>query len=277
MMQFVLENRKLAQRASTLAPFTAGLVFAFAPLRMGYGLAFLNLFNTEFVPFYVLCLIRATRKKSWRMALLAGLFLGLNAYVDFQIAAFLVLLTALYAAWTMVESFFQGATPRALAHMIGLWAVTGLVSLVVAVPILAIVMGDFADEGGNYIRVFKLDYSEERSYDLLAYFVPNARSTLYASFPLKITNINAAAAASDETVLSPDRQAFAGYVVLALAAFAIARRRRASRFWLGVAMLFALSGLGPALHVGGVDTQIPLPYLLWHEIPIINHIRIPMR
>ena len=72
MMQFILENSKAAGRRSTLAPFAAGLVFAFAPLRMGYGLAFLNLFNTEFIPFYVLCLLRATRVKSWRMALLAG-------------------------------------------------------------------------------------------------------------------------------------------------------------------------------------------------------------
>lgn len=267
----VLARSECGMRNSKIAAFTAGLVFAFAPLRLGYGLAFLNLFNTEFIPFYTLFLIRATREKSWRDAILAGIFLGLSAYIDFQIAAFLILLTGLYVLYELILE--RRVAWETSVH----WTVVGLVAAGVAVPLLLAVANDFAGEGGNYIRVYKLDYSAERSYDLLSFFVPNARGTLYANAPLKVANVNFAVRAGDESALSPDRQAFVGYVVLALAAYATLRRWRAARFWFCAAIIFALFSLGPWLRVLGQTTSVPLPYLALHEIPILNHIRIPMR
>lgn len=272
--QFVIQNRVLAARRATLAPFVAGLAFAFAPLRLGYGLAFFNLFNTQLVPFYLLFLLRATRRASWRATVLAGAFLGLNAYIDFQIAAFLIVLTALWAAYTILYHRDTRTHLRAVALR---WGVAGLVSLTVAAPLFFFVAQDFALEGGNYIRVFKLDYSAARSYDLFSLFVPNARSSLYAGAPLKVANVNAAVQADDESALSPDRQPFLGYVSLALAAYAVVRRRRQARFWLAAAVVFGVLSLGPWLHIAGQATGIPLPYIALHEIPILNHIRIPMR
>ena len=269
--QFVLQNRRLAARRSPLAPFVAGLVFAFAPLRLGYGLAFLNLFNTQFIPFFVLFLIRATRERSWRDAVVTGIFFGLNAYIDFQIAAFLALFALIYAAYVVASDW------RAARASIARWAVAAVVAAVVAAPMLAILQQDFNAEGGNYIGVFPIKYSLDRSYDLVSYFVPNARSTLYANAPIKIAGVNAPTKPGDVTPLNPDAQSFVGYIALALATYAAVRRWRTARFWLLAAILFALFGLGPSLHVLGHDTGIPLPYLALHEIPILNNIRIPMR
>ncbi len=278
--QFVTSMRQRLRRRSSLAPFAAGLVFAFAPLRLGYGLAFLNLYNTEFVPLYLLFLIRVTRTRTRQDALIAGILLGLNAYIDFQIAAFLILMTAFYAAYVLIaQSRWADAQRRweTLRKMLPLWSGVGLVSLLVAVPILLAVANDFAVEGGNYIRVYKLDYSADRSYDLLSFFLPNARSSLYHNVPLQVVGVNAAERTEDETPFSPDQQAFAGYIALALAGYAVIRQWRQSRWWLAVAVVFALLSLGPSLHVAGRDTGVPLPFVLVHEIPIINHIRIPMR
>ncbi len=270
-VQFVMQNRRLAARGSTLAAFTAGLIFAFAPLRLGYGLAFFNLFNTQFIPFFVLFLLRATRERSWRDAILAGVFFGLNAYVDFQIAALLALFALVYAAYVFAEDW------RAARAAMARWAVAALVAAALSAPMVAVLQQDFNAEGGNYIRVFPLKYSLDRSYDLASYFVPNARSALYADAPLKVIGVNASSKPDDGAPLNPDAQAFVGYIALALAAYAVARRWRAARFWLFTAILFALLGLGPSLHVLGNDTGIPLPYVLVHEIPILNNIRIPMR
>jgi hypothetical protein len=270
-VQFVMQSRRRAPRLSPLAPFVAGLVFAFAPLRLGYGLAFLNLFNTQFIPFFVLFLIRATRERSWRNAVIAGIFFGLNAYIDFQIAAFLALFALIYAAYVVVSDW------RAARASIARWAVAALVAVVIAAPMLAILQQDFNAEGGNYIGVFPIKYSLDRSYDLASYFVPNARSAIYANAPIKIAGINAPIKPGDVTPLNPDAQSFVGYIALLLAAYAAVRRWRTARFWLLAAVLFALFGLGPSLHVLGRDTGIPLPYLALHEIPIVNNIRIPMR
>jgi hypothetical protein len=247
-------------------------VFAFAPLRLGYGLAFFNLFNTQLIPFYVLFLLRALRNLSQRQAVIAGVLLGLNAYIDFQIAAFLVLFTALYGIYRAIE---LGRARVVAAGIIAL--VIAVVSLIVVAPMLAILADDFAREGGNYIRVFPLRYSAERSYDLLAFFVPNAYSTLYANAPLKIAGINAPMRPNDGSPFSPDRQVFVGYVVLALAGYAAWRAWHRARVWFFIAILFVLFALGPSLRVLGHDITIPLPYLALHQIPIINHIRIPMR
>ncbi len=269
--QFIIQQRLLARRVSPLAPFIAGLIFAFAPLRLGYGLAFLNLFNTQFIPFFALYLIRATREQSYRDAILAGVFFGLNAYVDFQIAAFLALFALVYAAYILVSDW--RAARASMAH----WAIAALVAAAVAAPMLAVLQQDFNNEGGNYIRVFPLKYSVDRSYDLASYFVPNARSTLYAGAPIKVIGVNVSVKPDDGAPLTPDVQAFVGYLVLLLAAYAVARRWRVARFWIFAAILFALLGLGPSLHVLGNDTGIPLPYVVLHEIPILNNIRIPMR
>ena len=271
LFKFVTEHRKLATRHTPLATFAAGLVFAFAPLRLGYGLAFLNLFNTQFIPFFVLFLIRATRERSWRDAVIAGIFFGLNAYIDFQIAAFLALFALIYAAYVVVSDW------RAARSSIARWAIAALVAALIAAPMLAVLQQDFDAEGGNYIGVFPIKYSLDRSYDLVSYFAPNARSSIYTSVPIKITGINAPNKPDDVTPLNPDSQSFIGYIALALAAYAAVRRWRAARFWLLAATLFALFGLGPSLHILGRDTGIPLPYLALHETPILNNIRIPMR
>ncbi|MBM3129982.1 MAG: hypothetical protein FJ009_15345 [Chloroflexi bacterium] len=274
LIKFITEQRRLASRVSPLAPFVAGLVFAFAPLRLGYGIAFFNLFNTQLIPFYALFLIRALRDRSRRDAIVAGVLLGLNAYIDFQIAAFLVLFTGLYFTFVVATLVAIRTTKVATIKQTILIA---LVSLLVVAPMLALLVNDFAREGGNYIRVFPIKYSAERSYDLFSFFVPNARNTFFPSTPVKIAGVNAPTKPGDESALSPDRQAFVGYIALALAAYATIRQWRRARFWFFAATLFALFALGPALHIFGRDTNIPLPYLALHQIPIVNHIRIPMR
>ncbi|MCI0475051.1 MAG: hypothetical protein L0Y55_02280, partial [Anaerolineales bacterium] len=233
LFKFIAEQRRLAARSSPLAPFVAGLVFAFAPLRLGYGLSFFNLFNTQLIPVYALFLIRALRDHSRRDAIIAGVLLGLNAYIDFQIAAFLVLFTALYGVYRAIEiaattsqSRPASANPvgesrlRVLVRAVSTASLIALVSLLVVAPMLAILANDFAREGGNYIRVFPIKYSAERSYDLFSFFVPNARNTFFPGTPLKIAGVNAPTRPGDTSALSPDRQAFVGYIVLALAAHA---------------------------------------------------------
>jgi len=282
LVRFITEQRRLAARVSPFACFSAGLVFAFAPLRLGYGLAFFNLYNTQLIPFYILFLLRASRQQSRRQAVIAGILLGLNAYIDFQIAAFLILFTGWHFVFDGLTRWQANAPSWRerfwnMLKQVGVpmtWV--GIAALLVVAPMLAILANDFAAEGGNYIRVFPLKYSTDRSYDLLAYIVPNAWSSLYSIVP-KIPGINAGINANDVSALSPDRQAFIGYIGLVLAMCATMTQWQRVRFWSLAAMLFALFSFGPSLHVLGQDLGAPMPYRLLHAIPIINHIRIPMR
>lgn len=269
--------------------FVIGLIFAFGSLRLGYGTAFTNLHHTEFIPFYVLFLLRATYKPGWKNAFLAGLFFALNVYVDFQIAAFLAVLTGFWFLYVLIgagrRTMERASHARAALRVrdegtspylrwAGMIAVAGILSL----PMLVFVLQDFAVEGGNYIRVYPLRYSEQRAYDLLSYVLPNARSTLYQNLPFpRIAGVNAAVNLDGESELSPDRQAFLGITVLALAVLGAIRFRRKMLFWILATVAFAILSLGPVLYIAGVSTSIPMPFALANTIPILNHVRIPMR
>jgi hypothetical protein len=272
-----------------LASFVAGVVFAFGALRMGYGIAFTNLFHTEFVPFYVLFLVRATRKPGWKDGILAGLFFALNVYVDFQIAAFLAVLTGMWFLFVLGVLLLQGMRRYSQARdglfsrgegarpYLG-WLVLVVVAGLLSLPMLGFVLQDFAIEGGNYIRVYPLRFSEQRSYDALAYILPNARSTLYQQLPHpRVERVNAAAEAEGDSDLSPDRQSFLGVTVLVLAVIGAIRFRRELAFWILLTLVFAVLSLGPVLHVTGVNTGSPMPFAMANGVPILNHIRIPMR
>lgn len=267
-----------------LAAFIAGLAFTFSALRLGYGLAFTNLFHTEFIPFYVLFLLKTTRAPGWKNAVMAGLFFGLNAYVDFQIAAFLALLTALWFLFLCARGLFQKAhivshlraknESNPILRALVLAAVAGIVVL----PMLGLVLNDFAIEGGNYIRVFPLRYSADRSYDALSFFLPNARSTLYQNLPTpRVENVNASVSSPDESEFSPDRQSFLGITLAVLSVLGAIRFGRKMLFWILMTLVFALLSLGPVLHLAGINTNIPLPSALINNVPILNNIRIPMR
>jgi hypothetical protein len=301
-----------------LSSFVAGLAFAFCALRLGYGLAFANLYHTELIPFYILFLLKTGDEPRWRNAIFAGILLGLNAYIDFQIAAFLVLFTALWFAVRLIQLPSDGSTirheprkrvpgqdpkaerlskfllggfvfswlisaldhdrKRRAWHLVAKTVVVAVIAGLVAAPIIAVVAQDLAAEGGNYIRVYPLTYSAARSYDVLAYVLPNARSTLYRLLPAPhLAGINAAVNVEGESPLSPDRQSFLGLTVLALAVIGALKRPRARALWIVTAVFFALLSFGPTLHVAGQDLGIPLPYALLHQVPIANHIRIPMR
>lgn len=287
-----------------LASFLTGLVFAFSALRLGYGIAFTNLFHTEFIPFYVLYLLRATRNAGWKNAVLAGFFFALNVYIDFQLAAFLALLTGLWGLYVFVQdpkgliqnpsgllarAFVQdpkgllrvrnelGARVKNPSGLVARWLAMFAVAGILSLPMLAFVLQDFSIEGGNYIRVYPLRYSADRSYDALAFVSPNARSTLYQDFFPRVPGTDAPINADDNSVLSPDRQSFLGATVLILALAGAIWFRRVMIFWILVAVVFFVLSLGPVLHLFGDSTNLPLPFAWLNQVPIVNHIRIPMR
>lgn len=290
------QERERAGSAITFSAIFAGLAFAFCALRSGYGLAFTNLYHTELIPFFILFLLRTQFELQWRDPLFAGIILGLNVYIDFQIAAFLLIFTAIWfiiafvgeirksGAAHLPPSSFQ-LLPKAEkmnygrpAHIVARLTVIALVSLITVAPMIAIVGQDLRAEGGNYIRVYALKYSAARSYDLLSFFLPNARSSLYRLLPApQVAGVNASVNVDGESQFSPDRQAFLGIVTMGLALIGALRFPRPLMLWIITSLVFALISLGPTLHLAGTDIGIPLPYAVLHELPIANNIRIPMR
>jgi hypothetical protein len=67
-------------------------------------------------------------------------------------------------------------------------------------------------------------------------------------------------------------------VAIVVVAFAMWRYRfRPSKRWMVLAVLFALTALGPFVHIAGVNTYIPGPWAFLRYVPLVGAARMPAR
>jgi len=164
-----------------LPAFAAGLLYAFASVKMSYAaLGQWNIASSQWAPFYVLYLLKMGRNPSrWRYPLMAALFLLLQAYAELTYATFLVLFTGLWLIWQLAAclrvpvprsedkaTWLRQPAARSLVNL----ALVGVLFVVGLVPVLAMMLPDMLaegrilSEGGGFADVF--------SADLLGFLVP---------------------------------------------------------------------------------------------------------
>ncbi len=230
------------------AAFVAGLIFTFAPFHMSHLLGHMQVMSLEWMPFYILYLLRATQRQAaglpWlRDSLWAGFFLVLVGLCDWYFVLYLFLFTAFFLLWKI----FQRLSFQPLRHplpttqyviRIGLpAAVAGSIFLLLLSPILAPMLSE----------ALRYDFMERPASDLyilsaaaLDFFVPNRLHTLFRP--------ESFAWAGNQLAPVSERTISIGYAALLLTGVAGVAARRRSGFWLVVALFFFLLALGPALH-----------------------------
>ena len=264
----------LARQLTGSAPaaWVAGLVYGFSPFMLARGLGHLNYLSGEWMPLYILCLLRLLEEGKRRWAVGAGIFLLLTAYCEYYYLIYLTLFTVLYLgyrAWRVPREVFN----RNFLLNCGLM---GVIAAVGFSPILWALFG-VRQSGflyGGWSGSAKL------GADLLAFFTPPPGSLLYGDIGRTLFERFSGGNAIEGTV-------FTGYIVLVLVAWGAWRLRQeeAVRPWLWLALIFSLLSLGPLLHVGGdfvfgfgpVRFALPLPYIVVHYLPLIKGARVPAR
>jgi len=290
------------------ASFVGGLVFAFSPYHFAHMFGHMNLVSLQWIPFYVLVLLKAIdangrselritnyelRSPAVRrllptvnirgllLAVGAGALLALNAYTDWLYAIFLVLLTAVIFAWRVLlpsERRLMAAKGVGWVEAGARSVVFGLTFILLTAPIL---FPTLAEAGKGYAQ----QPPEETlfySSDVVSAFMPNELHPIWGNavkqrvdamppyLPLKNPS---------------ERVLFLGYSVLALAAIGVwrLRRDRNVRFWGFTAVLMWVLSLGPLLQVAGkshftlFEVTVPLPYLLLFKLPLFSIMRTPAR
>src|SRR6185503_1863507 len=76
-------------RAARLAAWVGGAVFALSSYRFVHLLGHLDLVSTQWLPFFVLFLLKTWREPAWQNPLWCGLFLAAATLTSFYYAAFL--------------------------------------------------------------------------------------------------------------------------------------------------------------------------------------------
>ncbi|MBI5303605.1 MAG: hypothetical protein HY868_15830 [Chloroflexi bacterium] len=255
---------------SHYAAFIAGALFAFSSNRFVYAsLGHYNVVATEWIPFYILFLIKTVREPRWKNAWLAGLFAAFALYVETTTGVLMLLFTLLYllvagrAAW-------QRAT---LARL----AVLGATATVLFAPLLVPTINEIVN---STYALPGWGHAEKLLVDLLGFFSPTSLHPLNRGWVQELDHVRQGNARFVDV-----NTAFLGYATLALALVAALRFWKTLRVWAISALAFAILSLGPLLNIAGqsrfnfdgLDVTFPMPFLLLHYIPIIKENRVPNR
>ena len=275
--------------------FIAGLIYAFSPYHFAHLLGHLQLIALQWIPFYILCLLRGLDRSTLhsppstlhsppsflRDGLKAGLFLILVGLCDWYYVMYCLLFTGLAVLIWLIR---RQLTWRG----VGVVVTAGVLFGVVLAPLL-LPMIQATRTWANASLVRDPGETLTFSADLLGFVTPQVFHPLWGDWALD-RSAAFSATPSEYTV-------FAGFTVLFLAGIALMATRKQRRnaktrqqpaaaaasastsawFWMLAAGVFAVLALGPVLKINGRSDllpgggQIPLPYaLLYRIIPFIK-------
>ena len=254
------------------AAFVAGIVYAFTTSRFVFlAEGHYNFFTTEWLPFYLLYLLKALQRPSRRTIGLAALFLALALLVELSLGVMLVLLTGLY--WV-----FSHGDWRRRASQLAVIAAVGAVAVVLLSPYLIPTARESFDP--RYIPQY-WGGAPMLSADVVGMFTPSSLNTFLGThdWPREWLQV-----LQDKGRFVGLNAFVIGFGVLGMALLGAAVERRA-RIWLWLALVLVVLSWGPVLHINGqsvfdldgMKVIVGLPYIILHYVPLLNDLRAPHR
>jgi hypothetical protein len=264
---FYLMGRSLV--GLRFAAFLGGLIFIFAPNRMGHAMAgHLLLIATWSLPLFALAVIYLFRRPTWRWAGVGTVALtALVLTQPIHLAYFALPFSLVYGGAVLVSRPGWTRLRRTAVYAGGMAALTLLLLLPFYLPLLrASLQGEqefFTNEG-----------LEEHSTDLLAFVLPSPYHPFWR-------NEDSPPPVLSTLISSPrqmeERLAYLGLLPLALAVWAVVRGRPGVYRWLVLALLAAVLAMGPSLKVLDEITGLALPYRWLMDLPFLRWSRTPGR
>lgn len=256
----------LTQRRA--AAFMAGLVFAFSPymaFHLDVGQPFMQ--SVEWMPLYTLVLLKGLRER-WQYLLLAGFVLTLIGLTDWYYLSFIVTMTGVVGLYEMARLRQWPAIGWVVAKL----ALVGLLFLILISPVLVPMIAELRS---NPYAVRPLIHSIYHSTDVVSFFLPSIFHPLWGEWASEIFFNR----------LAPEGvggMATLGFVAMILGGIGIARTWKRSALFFWIFVVFVILSLGPYLQFNGwnsymAERPIPLPYLIFRELPFMNVARIPSR
>jgi len=252
------------------AAFLAGLIYQCWPFRLSQ-LDHPNLISTQFIPLFLLFLIRtlsSTRKRArWRNGVLTGVFLALVGYTRWQLLIPAAIIGGVYLIYIALKHWANWDLWR--EWLPALLLAGGITALALTPPALLLI---------NQQRTAPADLVKEEEgtvmqTDLLAYVTPSDSHPMLGS----ITRPAYDRYYADRTG-GRRFPAYIGLTALMLSLLGIWRIRRASLPWVAMALVLILLALGPTLRVGGeLYPNMPMPYRLAGRFFLVRLIRVPDR
>jgi len=254
------------------AAFVSGVIFTFCPFHL-VKVSFINYMSIQWLPFYILFLIKALEEKTKYLNLfLASLFLLFNTLICEIYGLFAGLFTIAYLVYYLMAKKDYTLRKNAIIKSLAIF----LIFILFFSPILYAMVKDLVNNSNDILKS-TLENAKSESADFLSYFIPGPLHPLWGNFSFNLTK--------HFTGLFQETVMFPGYTVLLLTLFSFFKTKRESLAWFWILMLIISIFLtfGPFLHINGKEhflssqISIPMPYLLTYYVPFLSAVRIPGR
>ncbi len=239
------------------AAFVASLVFAYSPYHFAHAEHHLQLSSIQFIPFFILYLIRLFERPGLKYSLIAGIFLFLAGLCSWYYLMCLVIFCLIFAVYQLI-----GQSRAALNHRF--WK-QFLAMLLFSGVLIAPFIYPGLKEKFYGMRYFEKNLSQIFSADALAFFIPPPAHPLV---PVALVNLY-----NKFGVNTWEATVFLGYLVMLLSGYAIYKLNWSQTgLWVVSGLIFGVFSLGPRLHVMGkvIFPALPMPYWLIQRMPLFN-------
>ena len=243
--------------------FIAGVIYAFSPIHFAYAAGFGGATHIEWIPFYVLFLLKYIHKPSLKYFAATGLFFALLASNEDHFAAYTLVFTLLVFIYFFCQRQELIRNKKFIKYSALGTILGGIYLFWKFIPLIKISLSE-----NNYLNP-GLEQAIRYSADSLGIVVPPVTHLLYGEFFSPIYEYF--------TGNQSEHTIFIGFTTLFFVVLAIiyGKRKFYVKFWGLVAFVFYILSLGPFLHfLGTIEPKIPMPYLLFYEyVPFFDNIR----
>lgn len=245
------------------AAFLAGLIYQCWPFRLSQ-LDHPNLISTQWIPLFLLFLIRAVRRGRWQDGALAGVFLALTGYTRWQLLIPAAIAGGIYLICTLPG---QWASRRRWAPALLL---AGVVAALALAPPVLLLAGQQRTTPADLLIQGEEDTKQT---DLLAYLTPGGSHPVVGTFTQPAYDRYYANRSGGSRFY-----AYIGVTALALALLGMWKARRICLSWVVMALTLLLLALGPILRINGrLYPAMPMPYRLAARSFVVRLLRFPDR
>jgi len=207
LVYYLTNNRK--------ASFISGMIFAFSTYRFAHGFSgHLNLISTEWIPFYILFLIKTYREDDLRNAIIAAFFLFLTALCSWVYMGFLLIFTAFFLFY---YSWFNPrcVNDRFIKRLVVMFMIFSILIFPFFYPLMSAYLS------GGHIS-FGIEFPVTYSADLLSFFIPHPLNSLFGIYTRSIY--------SNFSGNIGEQGSYIGYTVLFLVVYYLIKREVAFQF-----------------------------------------------
>lgn len=254
------------------ASFVAGAIFAFSPIHVIQAFGHLQFTNIEFIPLFLLLLLKLMEDRKHVYAIGAGIsFVLLTFMGDIEQGIMAIMLTLFVIAFLLIDKNYRKEINKKSILLFGEMI---LVVLVVGSPFIIGILQYFNSGAlATFNTQATTGYNVLYSPDLLSFFIPSKMNGMLQFASSAFGGINAPSPS--------ERTTYIGYSVLLLVviglAFEFKEKFKKTALFLACLILFGLLSIGPYLQVNGVVTAVPGLYQVYSLIPIFNVVREPGR